>query len=166
MRRRWILFAGFVARMENTRLQKCVMFGEMGGGGRAAWGEQEKEWMVCFLDDLRAFSLSKPTSGRLLYCSPGRGGMAQDGGTRGGTFHGEMNRCRQSQGCTRVQYAVVYSNVTGRTKKRITQSKQGCSCWFARHKSQVARTCILRAFFGFPILLSFSGVTFVFLRKI
>ena len=27
-------------------------------------------------------------------CSPGRGGMAQDGGTRSGTFHGEMDHCR------------------------------------------------------------------------
>ena len=33
-------------------------------------------------------------------CSPGRGGMAQDGGTRGETFHGEMDRCRESQGWT------------------------------------------------------------------
>ena len=33
-------------------------------------------------------------------CSPGRRGMAQDNGTRGGTFHGEMDRCRESQGCT------------------------------------------------------------------
>ena len=33
-------------------------------------------------------------------CSPGRGGMAQDGGTRDGTFHGEMDRCRESQGWT------------------------------------------------------------------
>ena len=32
--------------------------------------------------------------------SPGRGGMAQSGGTRGGTFHGEMDRCRESQGWT------------------------------------------------------------------
>ena len=32
--------------------------------------------------------------------SPGRGGMAQNGGTRGGTFHGEMDRCRGSQGWT------------------------------------------------------------------
>ena len=30
-------------------------------------------------------------------CSPGRGGMAQDGGTRGGTFHGEMDHCRVQQ---------------------------------------------------------------------
>ena len=33
-------------------------------------------------------------------CSPGRGGMAQDGGRRGGTFHGEMDRCRESEGWT------------------------------------------------------------------
>ena len=31
-------------------------------------------------------------------CSPGRGGMAQDGETRGGTVHGEMGRCRESKG--------------------------------------------------------------------
>ena len=30
-------------------------------------------------------------------CSLGRGGMAQNGGTWGGTFHGEMDRCRESQ---------------------------------------------------------------------
>ena len=28
-------------------------------------------------------------------CSPGRGGMTQNGRTRGGTFHGEMDRCRE-----------------------------------------------------------------------
>ena len=28
-------------------------------------------------------------------CSPGRGGMAQNGGTRGGIFHGEMDRCEK-----------------------------------------------------------------------
>ena len=33
-------------------------------------------------------------------CSPGQGGMAPNGGTRGGTFHGEMDSCRESQGWT------------------------------------------------------------------
>ena len=33
-------------------------------------------------------------------CSPGRGGMAQNGRTRGGIFHGRMDRCRKNQGCT------------------------------------------------------------------
>ena len=33
-------------------------------------------------------------------CSPGRGGMTQDGGTRGGTFHDVMVRCSENQGWT------------------------------------------------------------------
>ena len=55
-------------------------------------------------------------------CSPGRGGMAQNGRTRGGTFHSEMDRCRETK--AGLRHAVVYSNVTGRTKERITQSKR------------------------------------------
>ena len=58
LRRRRILFAGFVARMGDTRLPKCVMFGEVVGGAGCVGG-QEKEWMGCFLDDLlRAFSIN------------------------------------------------------------------------------------------------------------
>ena len=62
MRMRRILFAGFVTRMEDTRLTKCVMFGEMVGGVGCVEG-QGKKWMRCFLDDLRVF-VSTPTSGR------------------------------------------------------------------------------------------------------
>ena len=51
-------------------------------------GGQENEWMGCFLDALRAFGQRRPVDG----CSPGRGGMAQDGGTRGGKLHGETDR--------------------------------------------------------------------------
>ena len=57
LRRSRILFAGFVARMEDTRLPKCVMFGELVGGAGSVGG-QEKEWMGCFLDDLRAFGIN------------------------------------------------------------------------------------------------------------
>ena len=57
LRRRQILLAGFVARMENTRLPKCVVFGEMVGGAGCVRG-QEKEWMRCFLDDLRASGIN------------------------------------------------------------------------------------------------------------
>ena len=41
LRRRRILFAGFVARMEDTRLPKCVMFGEMVGGAGCAGGQEK-----------------------------------------------------------------------------------------------------------------------------
>ena len=57
LRRRRILFAGFVGRMEGTRLPKCVMFGEMVEGAGCVVG-QKKEWMGCFLDDLRAFGIN------------------------------------------------------------------------------------------------------------
>ena len=57
LRRRRILFAGFVARMEDTRLPKCVMCGEMVGNAGCV-GDQEREWMGCFLDDLRAFGIN------------------------------------------------------------------------------------------------------------
>ena len=58
LRRRRILFAGFVARMDDTRLPKCVMFGVLVGGGTGRVGGQGKEWMGCFLDDLRAFDIN------------------------------------------------------------------------------------------------------------
>ena len=57
MRRRKILFAGFVARMEDIRLPKCVMFGEMMGGAGYVGG-QDKEWIGYLLDDLRAFGIN------------------------------------------------------------------------------------------------------------
>ena len=50
------MFAGFVRCMEDTRLPKCVMFGELARGTSCVVG-QEKEWMGCFLDDLRAFGI-------------------------------------------------------------------------------------------------------------
>ena len=57
LRRRRILFAEVAARMENTRLPKWVMFGELVGDAGCV-GDQEKEWMGCFLDDLRAFGIN------------------------------------------------------------------------------------------------------------
>ena len=55
LRRRRILFAGFVACMEDTRLPKYVIFRELVGGAGCVEG-QENEWMGFFLDDLRALS--------------------------------------------------------------------------------------------------------------
>ena len=62
-------------------------------------------------------------------CSPGRGEMAQNGGTRGGTFHGEMDRCRESQGWT-----TACSRMPERDRKNKEEDspKQAGSCWFAR----------------------------------
>ena len=46
-----------MARMEDTRLPKCVMFGELVGGA-GCLGGHEKVWMGCSLNDLRAFGIS------------------------------------------------------------------------------------------------------------
>ena len=91
MRRRRILFAGFVARMEDMRLPKSVMLGELVGCASCVGG-QEKEWMGCFLDDLRVFGIDADQWATI----------AQDEGewrkteTRNGTFHGEMDHYRES----------------------------------------------------------------------
>ena len=64
------------------------------GGGAGYVGGQEKEWMRCLLDDLRAFDIN---ADQWTTAAQGREGMVQDGGTAGGTFHGKMNRHRESQ---------------------------------------------------------------------
>ena len=42
IRRRRIFFAGFVARMENMGLPKCVMFGELEGGAGCVGGQEKR----------------------------------------------------------------------------------------------------------------------------
>ena len=63
-------------------------------------------------------------------CSPGRGGMAQDGGTRSGTFHGEVDRWGESQGWTTACGSVPKRDGKGQGEDSL---KLACSCWFARH---------------------------------
>ena len=112
LRRRRILFAGFVVRMEDTRLPECVMFGEMVGGTvrgarkRSGWGQSFRHQRRP-VDD----------------CSPGRGGMAQNGRTRGGTVHDEMDRCRENQGCTSACSGMPERDGKNQ-KKRVAQTKQ------------------------------------------
>ena len=62
-------------------------------------------------------------------CSPERGGMAQNGRTRGGTFHGEIDRCIENQGWT-----TACSGMPERDVKNLEEDspKQAGSCWFAR----------------------------------
>ena len=126
LRRRQILFAGFVARREDTRPPKCVMFGEMVGGVDCVGG-QGKELMGCFLDDLRAFGINADQW--TTACSPGRGRMAQNGRTRGGTFHGEMDRYRESQGWTTACSGMPER---GGKNEEEDRPKQTGPCCFAR----------------------------------
>ena len=62
-------------------------------------------------------------------CSPGRGRMTQNGGTRGGTFHGKMDRCRGSQGWTTACSRMLERDGKGQGEDI---PKQAGSCWFAR----------------------------------
>ena len=118
LRRRRILFAGFVARMEGTRLPKCVMFGELVGGAGCVGG-QEKGWMGYFLDDLRAFGVSANQ------WTP----AAQDEGERPRTAeqaaeHFMAKWIAAEKAGDGLRHAVVCPNVTGRTKERTAQSKR------------------------------------------
>ena len=103
--------------MEDTRLPKCVIFGEV-VGSTGYVGSGKRVYGV-FRGRPQSFRHQRrPVDD----CSPGQRGMAQDVGIRGGTFHGEIDRSREYQGWTR--HAVVCSNVTRRTKERIAQRKR------------------------------------------
>ena len=56
MRKRRILFAGFVARMGEDRLPQRVMFGEL-VGGKGYSGGQEKDWMAHLKKDMSVFEM-------------------------------------------------------------------------------------------------------------
>ena len=51
VRKRRILFAGFVTRMGEERLPQRVKFGEL-VGGKGYSGGQEKDWMVHLKKDM------------------------------------------------------------------------------------------------------------------
>ena len=64
--------------------------------------------------------------------------MVQESGTRGGTFHGEMDRCRESQGWTTARSSIPECD--GKDQGFLYHP----GVWFA------------------DAMPSFSGVTFVF----
>ena len=105
--------------MEYTRLPKYVMFGEMVRGAGCVGG-QEKEWMGCFLDDLRAFGINADQWTT----------AAQDEGEWGRTAEEQeaeyfmANWIAAEKNKAGLGHAVVCPNVTGRTKERIAQNKR------------------------------------------
>ena len=125
LRRRRILFAGFVARMEDTRLPKCVMFGEMVRGAGCV-GDQEKEWMGCFLDDLRAFDINADQWTTAAQDKEEWRRMAEQEAEH---FMAKWIAAEKTK--AELRHAVVCPNVTGRTKERIAQSKRARAGWLA-----------------------------------
>ena len=90
------------------------------------WGGAGKTVDVVFPGRPQSF---RPQRRPVDDCSPGRGGMAQNGGTRGGTFHGEMDRGRENQGWT-----TTVSRMPERDGKDQGEDspKQASLYWFAR----------------------------------
>ena len=118
LRRRRILFAGFVAHMEDTRLPKCAMFGEMVGGAGCVGG-QEKEGMVCFLDDLRSFGINAHQWTTAAQDEEKWRRTAEQGAEH---FMAKWIVAEKNK--AGLRHAVVCPNVTGRTKERIAQSER------------------------------------------
>ena len=118
LRRRQIVFAGFVARMEDTRLPKCVMFGEMVGGAGCVGG-QEKEWVGCFLDNLRAFGVN---ADQWITAAQDEGEWRRT--AEQGAEHFMAKWIVAEKNKAGLRHAVVCPNVTGRTKEGISQSKR------------------------------------------
>ena len=137
LRKRRIMFAGFVARMEDTRLPKCAMFGELVGGAGCGGGYKKSGWGVSWTtSDLSA---STPTSGRLQPRTRGNGAERQNRGRNISWRNGSLRRK------PRLDYGMQWYART--SKERIAQTKRARAGSLALVDSpQVARTCILRAF--------------------
>ena len=114
------MFAGFVARMEDTILPKCGMFGEMVGGAGCVGG-QEKEWIGCFLDDLlRAFGIINADQWTTAAQDEGEWRRTAEQGAE--HFMAKWIAIEKTK--AGLRHAVVCPNVTGRTKEMIAQSKR------------------------------------------
>ena len=127
MRKRRIMCAGAVTRMGHTRLPKCVMFEELAGHASYVAGQKKSKWGVSWIPQSFRYQHRQVND-----CSSEGGRMPHYSGTSGGTFHGEIDRWKESQG------------------------------WTAARRSMPERdeTCILRKFcFLADDILSFSGVT-------
>ena len=104
--------------MEDTRLPTCVMFGELVGGVGCV-GSQEKEWMGCFLDDLRAFGIN---ADQWTTAAQDKGEWRRTAEQGAEHFMAKLIAAEEARAA--LWHSVVCPNVTGRTKERIAQIKR------------------------------------------
>ena len=97
--------------MEDTRLPKCAMFGEMVGGA-GCLGDQEKEWMGCFLDDLRAFGIN---ANQCTTAPQDKGEWRRT--AEQGTEHFMAKWIAAEEARAGLRHAVVCPNVTERPRR-------------------------------------------------
>ena len=85
----------------------------------AVWGCEENEWMGCFLNDLRAFGINA----HQWTTAPQNEGKWRRTAEQG-AGHFMIKWIAAEEARAGLRHAVVYPNVTGRTKERIAQSKR------------------------------------------
>ena len=85
-------------------------------------GGQEKEWMRCFLTDLRAFGINAEQWMTAAQDEEEWRRMAEQGAKRIMAKWIAAEKVRAGP-----RHAVVCPNVTGRTKDRIAQNKRSCA---------------------------------------
>ena len=138
------------------------------GGGRGLCGGAGKIMDGAFSGRPQSFRHQRrPVDER----SPERGGMMQDGGTRGGTFIRDEidHHCRESQGWSTTCSSMPERNGKDQGKD---SPKQAGSCWFNRHSLLVTRGtnlyppggCRVVFFWRYVCYVCFVFVFFVFVE--
>ena len=97
------------------------MSGELVGGAGCVRG-QGKKCMGCFLDDLRAFGIN---ANQWTTAAQDEGKCRRT--TEQGAEHFMAKRIATAKAKAGLRHAMVCPNVTGRTKKRISQSTGVCA---------------------------------------
>ena len=88
-------------------------------GGAGCVGGQEKEWMGCFLDDLRAFGIN---ADQWTTATQDEGEWRRTAEQGAEHFMAKWIVAKKTK--AGLRHSVVCPNVTGRTKKRMAQSKR------------------------------------------
>ena len=88
-------------------------------GSAGCVGGQEKEWMGCFPDDLRAFDIN---ADQWTTAVQDKGEWRRT--AERGAEHFTAKWIAAEKAKTGLRHAVVCPNLTGRTKKEIAQSKR------------------------------------------
>ena len=120
--------AGFAARIEDTRLPNCVMFGEM-VGARAAWGARKKSgWGVSWTTSDPSFGIN---ADHWTIAARGEGEWRRT--TEQGAECFMANWITAEKAKAGLRYAIVCMSERDGKDKGEDSPKQAGSCWFARH---------------------------------
>ena len=111
--------------------------------GAGCVGDQEKEWMKCLLDDLRAFGIINADLWTTAAQDEGEWHKTAEQGAE--RFMAKLITAEKVRAGIRRQHAVVCPNVTRRIKDMIAQSKR-FRALAKVDQPQMARAYILQKF--------------------